>query len=76
MANALSPFGAFGGFGFGLPGFGMGFGGFGGGGGGFDELDNMGGFTSVQTFSSSGGLGGAPVMSMRSSSTSTRWGTL
>lgn len=73
MATALSPFGAFGGFGgfgFGLPGFGMGFGGFGG--GGFEELDNGGGFSSVQTFSSNG-LGGAPVMSMRSSSTSTRW---
>jgi DnaJ family protein B protein 6 len=71
--SALSPFGAFGGgFGFGMPGFGMGFGGFGGGGfGGFDELDNGGGFTSVQTFSSSG-PGSAPVMSMRSSSTSSR----
>ena len=69
MSTAMSPFAACGGFGFGLPGFGMGFGGFGG--GGFEELDNGGGFTSVQTFSS-GGFGGAPVMSMRSSSTSTR----
>ena len=72
MSSAMSPFGAFGGFGFGLPGFGMGFGGFGGAGGfgGFDELDNAGGFTSVQTFSSAGGPG---MVAMRSSSTSSRW---
>ena len=55
--NAMSPFGAFGGFGFGLPGFGMGFGG--GGGSLFDELDGGGGMSSIQSFSSSS-FGGAP----------------
>ena len=71
---ALSPFGGFGGFGFGLSGFGMGLGG---GGSLFDELDSVGfsgggggGFS--QTFSSSS-FGGGPGMSMRSSSTSTRF---
>ena len=54
--NALSPFGAFGGFGFGMPGFGMGFGG----GSLFDELDGGGGgMSSIQSFSSSS-FGGAP----------------
>eukprot|EP00088_Acartia_fossae_P007685 TRINITY_DN13608_c0_g2_i3.p1 TRINITY_DN13608_c0_g2~~TRINITY_DN13608_c0_g2_i3.p1 ORF type:complete len:396 (+),score=103.65 TRINITY_DN13608_c0_g2_i3:41-1228(+) len=66
--NALSPFGAFGGFGFGLPGFGMGFGG---GGSLFDELDG-GGMSSIQTFSSSS-FGGGPGMSMKSTSMSTRF---
>merc|ERR1719495_1656160 len=69
--NAMSPFGTFGGFGFGMPGFGMGFGG---GGSIFDELDGGfggGGGGHVTTFSSSS-FGGGPGMSMRSSSTSTR----
>lgn len=66
--NAMSPFGAFGGFGFGMPGFGMGFGG----GSLFDEVD--GGFGgSIQSFSSSSFGGGPGGMSVRSSSTSTRF---
>jgi len=72
---SLSPFGGFGGFGLGLSGFGMGFGG---GGSLFDEFDSVGfsgggggGFT--QTFSSSSFGGGGPGMSMRSSSTATRF---
>jgi len=66
--NALSPFGGFGGFGFGLPGFGMGLGG----GSLFDELDSGGGggMTSIQSFSS--GFGG-PGMAMKSTSMSTRF---
>jgi len=69
--NALSPFGAFGGFGFGMPGFGMGFGG----GSLFDQLDGGGGgggMTSIQSFSSSS-FGGAPGMAMNSTSMSTRF---
>jgi len=69
-----SPFGAFGGFGLGLPGFGMGFSSL-----GFDDLDGGFGGGSVQTFSSSSfGFGGAGIpamngaMNMRSSSTSSR----
>jgi len=68
---AMSPFGSLGGFGLGIPGFGMGFGG-----GMFDDLDSGfgGGGTSVQTFSSFGGMmgGGGGGMNVRSSSTSTR----
>lgn len=63
-----SPFGAFGGFGLGLPGFGMGFNPL-----GFDELDGgFGGGGSVQTFSSSSFGFGGPGVAMRSSSSSTR----
>merc|ERR1719210_847068 len=70
-----SPFGAFGGFGLGLPGFGMGFSslGFDDMDGGFDIDNGFGGGGSVQTFSSSSfGLGGPSAMNVRSSSTSTR----
>merc|ERR1719357_1222127 len=69
--TSMSPFGSLGGFGLGIPGFGMGFGG-----GMFDDLDSGfgGGGTSVQTFSSFGGMmgGGGGGMNVRSSSTSTR----
>jgi DnaJ family protein B protein 6 len=66
--NAMSPFGAFGGFGFGMPGFGMGFGGT-----LLDELDSgFGANSSIQSFSSSS-FGGGSGMSMRSSSSSTRF---
>merc|ERR1719244_2146178 len=66
--TSMSPFGSFGGFGFGMPGFGMGFGA----GSMFDELDaGFGGGSSIQTFSSS--FSGSPGMAMRSSSTSTRF---
>jgi len=67
--NQMSPFGSFGGFGFGMPGFGMGFGG-----SLFDELDGgFGGGGSIQTFSSSSFGGMGPGMTMKSSSSSTRF---